>query len=102
MLLRVTQDGDQWKVGELPSGVGRPTDITRFRGELVVMAERALVRLDGTVIAQVQEKKSPFAVLDLLCAAPLAVYRNELYVGGQRDGALYKLVEGASADAGAK
>jgi hypothetical protein len=102
VMLRVTEDGDHWKAIDLPAGLGSPTDITRFRGALVVMMERGLVKLDGTVIARVTDKKSPFALVDLYCGAPIAVYRNELYVGGQRDGALFKLAEGEAADAGAK
>lgn len=36
--------------------------------------------------------KSPFEVSDFFCVAPLAVFENELYAGGQRGGTLYKLV----------
>jgi hypothetical protein len=36
-------------------------------------------------------KKSPFEVSDFFCVAPLAVFQNELYAGGQRGGTLYKL-----------
>lgn len=36
--------------------------------------------------------KSPFEVSDFFCVAPLAVFANELYAGGQRGGTLYKLV----------
>jgi hypothetical protein len=38
-----------------------------------------------------KEKKSPFEVSDFFCVAPLAVFHNELYAGGQRGGTLYKL-----------
>lgn len=36
-------------------------------------------------------KATPFELSDLFCGAPLAVFRGELYAGGQRGGALYKL-----------
>lgn len=35
--------------------------------------------------------KSPFEVSDFFCVAPLAVFKNELYAGGQRGGSLYRL-----------
>ena len=38
-----------------------------------------------------KEKKSPFEVSDFFCVAPLAVFDNELYAGGQRGGSLYRL-----------
>jgi hypothetical protein len=96
--LRVSSDGDTWEAIALPAEGGRPTDIVRFRGALVVLTERALYRLDGTSvvpIASIKDKKSPFELTDSFCSAPLAVYRNELYAGGQRDGALYRLTPGA-------
>jgi len=92
--LRVTSDGDTWSLIPLPEGAGRPTDITRFRDAVVILTERGLWRLDGdavTAIATVTEPKSPFAATDLFCVAPLAVFRGELYAGGQRGGALYRL-----------
>jgi hypothetical protein len=95
VVLRVTEDGDRWEDLALPSGLGWPTDITRWRGKLVVMMEQGLVTLQGEVLARVTDKKSPFALLDLFCAAPIAVFEGELYAGGQRDGALYKVVAGA-------
>ena len=97
VVLRVTRDGDHWEQVALPFEVGRPTDIVRWRGALFVLGERALVRLDEhdvpSVVASVDGKRSPFVFDDLFCAAPLAVYRNRLYAGGQRDGALYVLDE---------
>jgi hypothetical protein len=93
--LRVTSDGDHWTPIVLPPDLGAPTDITRFRDSLVVLTERALLKLDPqgpTVIATVAEKKSPFELRDILCAAPLGVLDNELYAGGQRKGALYRVV----------
>lgn len=91
--LRVTNDGDHWRVIALPSDVGVPTDIVRFRGALHVLTSRALLRLDAagpTVLSRIVEKHSPFELDDSFCAAPLAVFRGELYAGGQRDGALYR------------
>jgi hypothetical protein len=93
--LRVTRDGERWSTIKLPEDVGAPTDIVRFRGHLVVLTEYALLRLEGdnvTNIADVTEKKSPFEYGNDVCTAPLAVFQNELYAGGQRDGALYRLV----------
>jgi hypothetical protein len=97
--LRVTSDGDRWTTIAMPEDVGAPTDIARFRGQLVVLTEFALLRLYGTTlmnIADVTDKKSPFEYGDDICAAPLAVFDNELYAGGQRDGALYRLVSDSS------
>jgi hypothetical protein len=95
--LRVTDDGEHWRAIALPPMGGRPTDITRFRGSLVVLTERRLYRLDGETpvpIARVEDERSPFELGDAFCAAPLAVYRNALYAGGQRAGALYVLADG--------
>jgi hypothetical protein len=122
VLLRVTSDGDHWAAVPLPADAGRPTDVTRFRDAVVVLTERGLYRLAGegidgaagvdaadgvanvsaTAIARVddapdggappKDKKSPFEVSDFFCVAPLAVFKNELYAGGQRAGSLYKLV----------
>jgi hypothetical protein len=93
--LRVTEDGDAWTTVVLPEGAGRPTDVVRFRSALVVLTERRLLRLgdDGAVIelARIEEKKSPFEISDIFCVAPLAVYKNELYAGGQQGGVLFKL-----------
>ena len=81
----------------LPDAAGRPTDVVRFRDGLVVLAERALVRLDteakgAEIVARVEGKASPFEITDAFCAAPLAVLDGELYAGGQRGGALFRLV----------
>ena len=40
-----------------------------------------------TADAPPKDKKSPFEVSDFFCVAPLAVFENELYAGGQRGGA---------------
>ncbi len=92
--LRVTDDGDHWRTIALPPEHGRPLDMRRFHGALVVLTERALLRIDTPaieVLATVTEARSPFALTDVFCAAPLGVYRDALFVGGQRDGALYRL-----------
>ncbi|MGC4090549.1 MAG: hypothetical protein QM756_22305 [Polyangiaceae bacterium] len=93
--LRVSDDGDQFRIVELPAEAGVPTDIVRFRDALVVLCERALLRLTDTeakVVALIDDKRSPFALSDFFCAAPLAVFQNELYAGGQQRGELYRLV----------
>ncbi len=130
-VLRVTEDGTTWREVALPDGVGRPTDITRFRDALFVLTEHALVRLDertlaATAIADFDapsasdpaghagnagpahpartaggagpalrpaRPRSPFLIDDLFCAAPLAVFDNTLYAGGQRGGTLHRFVE---------
>jgi hypothetical protein len=121
VVLRVTTDGDHWAAIALPADAGRPTDVTRFRDTVVVLTERGLYRLVGesidgasgvdasdgvaaviaTAIARLDDapdggpapknKKSPFEVSDFFCVAPLAVFENELYAGGQRGGSLYRL-----------
>ena len=93
--LRRTQDGDAWATIALPPDAGAPTDIVRFRDTLVVLAERALLALGAdtvSVVARITDRKSPFELTDSFCAAPLGVFQNELYAGGQRLGALYRLV----------
>lgn len=95
--LRVSTDGDSWRVVPLPGDVGVPTDIVRFRGALHVLTSRALLRLDDqgpTVLSTIADKHSPFELDDGFCAAPLAVFQGELYAGGQRDGALYRFKPG--------
>ncbi len=96
--LRVTTDGDHWTLVDLPDDAGRPTDVTRFRDAVVVLTERGLHRLDdatGTTavstVARIEDKKSPFEVSDFFCTAPLAVFQDALYAGGQRGGTLYRL-----------
>ena len=126
--LRVTEDGDTWRVVPLPPDAGRPTDIVRFRDALVVLTEKKLLRLDPapsdasggdagaaavTFVARElatytgkdgkPAKKSPFDLTDYFCAAPLGVLGNTLYAGGQRGGILYKIAPVApEADAGAE
>jgi len=90
--LRVTSDGDTWQPVALPAEAGIPTDITRFRDAIVILTDRGLWRLDGNAVTAIA-KSDQFPLGDLFCAAPLAVFRNELYAGGQRHGTLWKLVE---------
>jgi hypothetical protein len=90
--LRVTRDGETWSEIAMPTGAGRPADVVRFRDGLVVLAERALLRLDGDLAKPIAtwDDKKLFAVSDIFCAAPLAVYQGDLYAGSQKDGALYR------------
>jgi hypothetical protein len=65
-------------------------------GDGVAMATATpIVRLDEAIDggggSPPKDKKSPFEVSDFFCVAPLAVFQNELYAGGQRGGTLYKL-----------
>jgi hypothetical protein len=87
--LRKTSDGEHWSVLDVSAG-GSPNDIVRFRDALVVLGTKALVRIDNTVIASWKDEKL-FAQGDIFCAAPLAVFQNELYAGSQKDGALWRL-----------
>ena len=94
--LRVTEDGEAWREIPMPRHAGAPTDVIRFRGVLVALTERALVRLDRDppeIVARVStaDGRSPFEPVDLFCAAPLGVLDGELYMGSQRDGSLWKL-----------
>lgn len=92
--LRVTRDGVEWHEIRLPDGAGRPADVTRFRDGLVVLAEHGLFALSPTEqlteVASWTDAKT-FAVDDLFCAPPLAVYRDDLYAGSQKDGSLMRL-----------
>ena len=89
-VLRFTDDGERWTVVPLPAAAGSPSDVTRFRGATVALTERGLwcVDVDPPLeLATVPgSKASPFAVDDAFCAAPLAVFRGDLYAGDQRDG----------------
>jgi hypothetical protein len=92
--LRVTDDGDTWSEVPLPAEAGRPTDVVRFRGALVALTERGLWRVDVHPAAELgrhDKPRSPFAITDMLCAAPLAVFRGALYAGDQNDGALWRI-----------
>ena len=92
--LRVTENGDDWQLVALPAEAGAPTDVLRVGERLLVMAERALLELGPkgpAVLAVVQDKKSPFAIDDAYCAAPLAVFDGRVFVGDQKRGALWTL-----------
>ena len=92
--LRVSADGDRWERLSLPADAGRPTDVLRVGERLLLMAERALLEIgpSGTaVLARVEDKKSPFALDDGYCAAPLAAFDGRIFVGDQRRGALWTL-----------
>jgi hypothetical protein len=91
--LYATRDGDAWN--EIPlAGAGRPSDIVRWKDALVVLAEKGLFHLreDGSValLASAPDADT-FAVDDILCAPPLAVYQGDLYAGASKAGALYRL-----------
>lgn len=104
-VLRVTSDGERWTPVVLPPDAGAPTDVKRIGRDVVVLAERGLYRLEGegatpTQVAALdlpapapgkKPKPSPFELTDIFCAAPLAVFRGELYAGGQRGGTLWKV-----------
>jgi hypothetical protein len=92
--LRVTSDGDNWRVVPLPPEAGRPSDVVRFGDAVVALAEGGLWRVDvqpPALVARIDSRKTPFVVSDAFCSAPLAVFRGELYAGGQLDGSLWKL-----------
>lgn len=98
-VLRATHDGETWRDLPVPTDAGAPADIVRFRDGLVVLTEHRLLRLGAgdalTTIASWPDEgktKGLFAVDDLYCAPPLAVFGGDLYAGSQRDGALYRLV----------
>ena len=99
-LLRFTDDGSTWSELRLPVDAGRPSDITRFKGALVVLTEQGLWRVDVTPpeeLARTTEKRSPFAITDAFCAAPIAVFRGGLYAGSQRDGSLWRIASESDA-----
>jgi hypothetical protein len=92
--LRATDDGDTWRTIDLPADAGRPTDVKRWNDAIVVLTERALLRLDDdgttTELVRITDKKTPFEVSDFFCVAPLGFYKGSLYAGGQRGGTLYR------------
>jgi hypothetical protein len=95
--LRVTGDGETWSVVPLPADAGSPTDVASYRGAVVALTEWGLWRVDvdpPVRLAAVSAKRSPFPVDDAFCAAPLAVFRGDLYAGDQRDGALWRIRSG--------
>jgi hypothetical protein len=94
--LRQTRDGEHFEPIALPEGAGAPLDLVAFRGQLVLLSEFGLYHVEQNQIipiSRITTKKTPFALRDALCAAPLAVYDGELYAGGQTDGSLYRFIE---------
>lgn len=92
--LRVTGDGEAWSAVPLPPEAGWPTDVTRYRGAVVALTERGLWRVDvdpPVELATLDSKRTRFSVDDAFCAAPLAVFRGDLYAGDQRDGSLWRI-----------
>ena len=88
-------DGEHFERIELPADSGSPSDVLRVGEALLVLTERALLELAAggiRVRSRIEGKRSPFAVDDLSCAAPLAVFDGTLFAGGHRRGELYKLV----------
>ena len=99
--LRRSTDGEHFTPIGLPVDAGAPLDIVGYRGALYVLAEYGLYRYEPNnllEVARIPGKSSPFQLRDALCAAPLAVFDNDLYAGSQRDGALYRFVAEAPAE----
>lgn len=93
--LRVSEDGEHFRVLSLPAYAGAPSDILRVGEQLLVLAEQGLFELVGDVFklrAAITEAKTPFKVDDGYCAPPLAAFQGNLYFGDQLHGALWKLV----------
>lgn len=94
--LRKSSDGEHFATVDVPAAAGAPLDVAAYRGALYLLSEWGLYRIeqDRTVeVMRLTTPKSPFVLRDPLCAAPLAVYDNELYAGGQLDGSLFRFVE---------
>lgn len=93
--LRVSDDGDHFRVIALPADAGAPSDMLRVGEHLLVLAERGLYELTDTgfaLRARVAEQKTPFQVDDGYCSPPMIVFRGALYAGDQIRGALWRLV----------
>ena len=93
--LRVSSDGERFRLLALPPDAGYPSDVLRVGQELLVLAEHGLYRLEADAFrlrARVPETKTPFKVDDGYCAAPLAVFEGSLYAGDQLSGALWRFV----------
>ena len=73
------------------SGVDADNPVAAVTATAIARVNRGDGRDGGPARAPAQ--KSPFEVSDFFCAAPLAVFQNELYAGGQRGGSLYRLDE---------
>lgn len=105
--LRVSDDGLRWRDVPLPDAAGWPTDITRFRDGLVVLASGGLYRLaeppDGAPAtrlapAPTERGRGAFDTSDGYCTAPLAVLHDRLYAGSQREGRLYRFDDAPAAN----
>lgn len=93
--LYVSDDGEQFRALALPSEAGAPSDLLRSGEHLLLLAERGLYELSGETFrlrARITDAETPFKVDDGYCAAPLAVFRGNLYAGDQQRGKLWKLV----------
>ncbi|HEU5075006.1 MAG TPA: hypothetical protein VFU02_12540, partial [Polyangiaceae bacterium] len=94
-----SDDGVSWQTQALPESAGAPLDLVEFGNTLVLLTQWGLWTLpetgDSERLADIGQP-SPFALSDHYCAAPLAVFRGELYAGGQRRGELYRFVPDAS------
>jgi len=111
VVVRVTEDAERWDTLSLPPGSGRPSDVLRLGDRIVVMAENGLYAAPATRLVPNAEEwvqvasvsvppagdkpakktRSPFVLDDIFCGAPLAALGGVLYVGGQRNGALYRV-----------
>lgn len=93
--LRVTADGEHFRLLALPPAAGHPSDVLRVGSKLVVLAEHGLYELlnDKFVLrAPILDAKTPFKVDDGYCAPPLVAFQGSLYAGDQLRGNLWKLV----------
>jgi hypothetical protein len=93
--LRVTDDGERFRVLRLPPEAGNPGDVLRVGQHLLVLAEHGLYELAGEVFtlrAAIPDAKTPFKLDDGYCAPPLAAFQGSLYAGDQVRGNLWKLV----------
>jgi hypothetical protein len=66
----------------------------RYHDAVVALTEWGLWRVDvdpPVGLARVEGKRSPFRVDDAFCSAPLAIFRDQLYAGDQRDGSLWRI-----------
>lgn len=77
--------------GHAVEGPG-PIGETDMNGEELATTTRTIARVPDWNPPRKQRKPSDFDITDGFCAAPLAVFRGEIYAGGQRGGSLWKLV----------
>lgn len=102
--LRVTDDGEAFRVLALPADAGSPSDVLRVGTHLLVLAEHGLYELAAGAFRELAPapggEKTPFKVDDAYCAPPLAVFDGQIFAGGQRQGALWRLVADEPTGAG--